>query len=134
MDEGGGQSANLLAGVASMKAPVMKKAMRKAGISQFALGEAKEGEGSVVSIGTRLRPDLVMVATVNLNAKDGENESELRFKYDISRRWKFETGIGPAYSSLDIFWHVPLKHKSSDKKKKDEKKPEGKTDESADGN
>jgi autotransporter translocation and assembly factor TamB len=91
----------------------MKQAMRKAGISQFSMGEAREGEGQVVTIGTRLRPDLVMVVTINLNAKDGENESELRFKYDISRNWKFETAAGPAYSSLDFFWHVPLKPEKS---------------------
>jgi hypothetical protein len=73
-----------------------------------------------MSVGTRLRPDLVMVVTINLNAKEGENESELRFKYDISRNWKFETGVGPAYSSVDFFWHVPLKHQRSEEKKKAE--------------
>ncbi len=113
MDAGGSQSANLLMGVASMKAPIMKQAMRKAGISQFSVGEAREGEGQVMTIGTRLRSDLVMQVTVNLNAKEGENESELRFVYDISREWKFETGIGPAYSSIDVFWHVPLKPEKS---------------------
>jgi autotransporter translocation and assembly factor TamB len=121
MDSGGSQSANLLAGVASMKAPVMRKAMSKASISQFSMGEAKEGEGQVMTIGTRLRPDLVMQVTINLNAKENENESELRFKYDISRNWKFETGVGPAYSSVDFFWHVPLKKKKSDETKKPEK-------------
>jgi translocation and assembly module TamB len=125
MDQGGAQSANLLAGVASMKAPVMKKAMRTAGISQFSVGDAREGEGQVMSIGARLAPGLVMVVTINLNAKEGENESELRFKYDISRNWKFETGVGPAYSSVDFFWHVPLKHQRSDKKTKPEKNPDG---------
>ncbi|MCP4196946.1 MAG: hypothetical protein GY762_07315 [Proteobacteria bacterium] len=124
MDQGGSKSANLLAGVATMKAPVMKKAMRTAGISQFSVGDAREGEGQVMSVGTRLRPDLVMVVTINLNAKEGENESELRFKYDISKNWKFETGVGPAYTSVDFFWHVPLKHKRSEEKEQPEKNPD----------